>query len=224
MKLSLIATGLAVAVSVSAGAQDPPGALPWKCTNRPEADFLKQAPLGASRPAKDQLVVAWAKGSLTFRDSGVVAGDEGGTTYAYCGFRNGFHLIRKAEEELYSGFLIAHATGKILPGGYEVFMSPSHTMYLAVSQPHGQDGETWAVRSTNGSVLWDGYAGLIGSVGELGGMVLGELTSPRWTSDGKLRATFLCKGKPSMVVLQRSAGAWDWSPQMKCVHQPLQFR
>jgi hypothetical protein len=221
MTLRLSSTALAIALSATAGAQGRPALAPWTCANRPEADFLKQAPLPGTRPAKDQLVVAWAKGFLAFRDSGVVAGDEGGTTYTYCGFRNGFHLVQKAAEELYSGLLVVHSTGQILPGGHTVFVSPSNTLYLALSQPHGQDGETWTVRSTSGSVLWDGYAGLIGTVGQLTGMVLGELEDPHWTADGKLRATFMCKGKRSAVTLVRAAdGRWDWSPQMKCIHQP----
>jgi hypothetical protein len=223
MKHILRAAGLVLVLAV-ATARAQTAAKPWRCDNRPEADALKQAPLGATRPAKDELVVAWAKGSLVFRDSGVVAGDEGGTIYHYCGFRSGFHLIRKAEDELYWGVLVAHSSGKILPAGYEVWMAPSHTRYLAVSQPHGQDGETWAVYSTTGSILWKGYAGLVGSVGNLGGMVLGELKDPRWSPEGRLSATFMCKGKPSRVFLQRYEAGWDWSPQMTCVQQPGQFR
>ena len=219
----LRATVLCLALALSAAAQDSAATSGWMCANRPEADYLKEAPLGAARTAKDLLTVTWAKGSVAFRDSGVVAGDEGGTRYSYCGYRPGYHLVLKAEEELYTGVLVSHASGRILAAGYQVFMAPSNTEYLAVMQPHGQDGETWAVYSTSGSLLWKGYAGLIGRVPQFTfEMVLGELKDPHWTPSNELRATFMCKGKPSTVRLQRDRSGWSWAPRLECVHSGMQ--
>jgi hypothetical protein len=225
MRYLRLATILCFALAAAVDAQDPPAAPGWTCANRPEADYLKEAPLGATRAAKDQLIVNWSKGSLVFRDSGVVAGDEGGTSYTYCGYRAGYHLVRKAEEELYTGVLVAQSSGMLLPAGYEVFMAPSNTEYLAVMQPHGQDGETWAVYSTSGSLLWKGYAGLVGRVRQFTfDMVLGELKDPRWTTSNELSATFMCKGKPSTVSLQRDKSGWNWAPRLECVHAALQAK
>src|SRR4051794_13218561 len=73
-----VATAILLAVGSLAGAQSSAATGAWKC-DRAEAEALKQAPLGATRVAKDQLRIRWARGTSTFRDSGVVAGDEGGT-------------------------------------------------------------------------------------------------------------------------------------------------
>lgn len=213
-----VATAILLSVGSLAGAQPSAATGAWKC-DRAEAEAVKQAPLGATRIAKGQLRIRWARGTSTFRDSGVVAGDEGGTRYTYCGFRDGFHLLTKSEEELYTGVLLNHATGKVLPAGHTVVMSPGRTQYLAVVQPHGMDGEEWEVRSTDGAVIWKGYAGLLGRTPDFTfDMVLGELTWPRWTSATELTATFMCKSQPSAVSLKRDSIGWAWSPRLECVH------
>ena len=219
MKTALyIASLLTLAISSHALAQDRPAVSPWNCDRR-ESEVSKEAPLRADRISKDSFRVRWAAGATIFRDSGVVAGDAGGTTYRYCGFREGFHLVEKGEEELFAGILIVHSSGKILPAGHEVFMAPSRSQYLAVVQPHGQDGSTWILYSTTGAVLWKGYAGLIGRPpGYTYDAVLGELVNPHWTSSEELTATFMCKGKPSVVALKRVTAKWEWSPKLECNH------
>src|SRR4051812_41847557 len=98
-----------------------PGVTAVNCS-RKEAVALREAPLGASRVAKRRLTVKWSTGVATFQDSGVTDGELGGIGYMYCGYASAprLHLISKHDGDLFTGVLLDHVTGKLLPAGTSV--------------------------------------------------------------------------------------------------------
>lgn len=185
-----------------------------------EVTALRAAPPGVRRVSKERLTIRWARGTRVFRDTGVVAGEIGGTAYQYCGPVLGYHLIRKADEGMFTGVLLDTATGKLLPAGQVVMFAPDSARYFATQQPDGLDGEEWLVYSGTGTRIWKGLSGI--SAKASGGSYdyfVATLEAPHWTSQGELSATLRCASdttRTSAVTLRRTAARYSWVPAVHC--------
>ena len=185
-----------------------------------EASALRAAPASVRRDAAHRLSIAWAKGTRVFEDSGVVDGDMGGVRYEYCGAAHGYHLIRKADEGLFTGVLLDTATGRVLPAGHTVVFSPDASKYFAAQQPDGLDGEEWLIYARSGVQVWKGLSGIEAKSREGNWTTfIAILDQPRWTSSNELQATLRCASdttRTTTVTLRPSAGHYAWMPNVKC--------
>jgi len=94
-------------------------------------------------------MIRWARGTRVFGDTGVVAGELGGTAYEYCGRVLGYHLIRKADEGLFTGVLLDTQRGRSCRRGNS---SCSRPMVLATS-PLSSRTDTFRYLAA-GVLLW----------------------------------------------------------------------
>lgn len=192
-------------------------------TAKVEQDALRQAPKGARRLETHVLQVITNKGPQRFVDK--PPHDElGGLHWRYCGYnaQAKAHLIEKADEGLYSGELLLDETGKLLPAGHTVLFSPNAKEFLAIEQEDGVDGENWAVYGADGKTMWKGYAGTIAKVDGID-TVVSTFDHPQWTTQGELKARFVCASSKSkgVIRLTRSqSGERKWHGQGICAgHQ-----
>src|SRR5579859_4644957 len=166
-----------------------------------ETARLRNAPHGARRLSEHQLQVRWAAGTRIFKDKPPYEPLEG-VSWTYCGYNASFklHLIRKADNSLFTGVLLDDNTGLMLPGGLAILFSPDHSLYLAYEQPDGQDGETLKLYKRNGVLLWKGYD-FIGSPDGKSVIVDAEnMRNMRWDSQNRPQATLYLKGGRTMIV------------------------
>ena len=188
----------------------------------PEASALRAAPLGATR-ASERLTVNWAHGSTVFTDSGTKEGYIGGTGYLYCGFNAtvGLHLIHKTIEDEWTGILLDHATGKILPAGEQVSFAPLGTRYFAATHENGLAVEKWYIYARDGSLLWKALAGMSERHPSADyEYIVATLSQPRWGPNGEFQATLTCAigpaKPPTAVTLTRQSDGWVWLPKVSC--------
>lgn len=188
---------------------------------RKEAIALRDAPLGASRASTHRLDVKWSHGVSSFRDSRGFDGDLDGIGYGYCGYVSypGFHLISKNDNGVFTGVLLNHATGKILPAGKAVVFAPDKR-YFASVQPDGLDGEEWYVFSQTGVRQWKGLSGISAKHPTLKyDYFIATLEEPHWSASGELQATLKCsqgKRPPTLATLTHKDGQWTWQPTVAC--------
>jgi hypothetical protein len=191
-----------------------------RACGKSEDTALRAAPVAVRRVSKDRLMIRWARGIRIFRDTGVVAGELGGTAYEYCGQVLGYHLIRKADEGLFTGVLLDTVTGKLLPAGQFVMFAPDSARYFATQQPNGLDGEEWLVYSRTGTRVWKGLSGISAKASDAKyDYFIATLESPHWTSEGELSATLRCASdttRTAAVTLKRSGARYSWAPVMRC--------
>lgn len=185
-----------------------------------ETTALKQAPVKPRRIGEHVLEVRWNKGVQRFVDE--PPHDEGGMAgvhWRYCGYSQGAkaHLIEKTDAGLFTGTVLLHDTGRLLPGGHTVIFSPDRKKFLTVEQESGMDGETWAVYTTSGTQLWKGYAGTISKANNVE-IVAGTFDSPSWDAGGVLTANRICAATQirSQTKLLRERGVWTWSGDSRC--------
>ena len=168
------------------------------------------------------MIVHWRHGTATFRDSGNVAGEIGGVEYEYCGYSPEveMHLIRKSDDDLFTGVLLDSASGLILPAGKSVTFAPDHSRYFARAQSDGVDGEDWYLYSRTGLRLWRGMSFVSAKNGKDGSdFVAATLEEPHWSATGELRATFTCsvdKKSTTVLTLTARSGVWAWQPKVDC--------
>jgi hypothetical protein len=187
---------------------------------RSEAAALHDAPKGVERVSKSRLLVPWSKGLRPFADSGTVEGEMSGVAYQYCGFTYGYHLVKKNEEELFTGVLVDTLTGRVLPAGHTVIFAPDTTRYFAAQQPGGLDGEEWLLYTRGGARIWKGLSG-VEAKSPTGSWTyfIATLEQPRWSTAGDLQATLRCADdttKSAVVTLRFSRGRYRWMPAVAC--------
>jgi hypothetical protein len=182
-----------------------------------EAARLRQAPRGAKRLNKHQLEVRWAAGTRTFKDKPpyeLLAG----VSWAYCGYNAALklHLIRKADNDLFTGVLLDDNTGRTLPGGLAILFSADRRFYLAYEQPDGQDGETLKLYKQDGDLLWTGYDFISPADGKSVIVDAENMRNMRWDNQNRPQATLYLKdGRTTTVTLMRdSEGKLDWLPRV----------
>jgi len=182
-----------------------------------ETARLRQAPHGAKRLSEHQLEVRLAEGTRTFKDEPPYEPLDG-ISWAYCGYNPALklHLIRKADNGLFTGVLLDDTTGRLLPGGLAVLFSPDYSLYLAYEQPDGQDGETLKLYKRNGVMLWKGYDFIVSPDGKSVIVDAENMRNMRWDSQNRPQATlYLEGGRTATVTLMRDGkGKLDWLPQV----------
>lgn len=180
-----------------------------RCSGK-EANTLAHAPTGVTRLDAHTLQIAWLHGKQRFRDTPPHDEALAGVHWQYCGFdsASGLHLVAKADGSLFTGVLLEQKSGRVIPAGQVVLLSPDRRHFLASRQPDGLDGEEWLLATTRGRVLWQGTSNLTGKEGE----IRATLENPRWTSSGALQATQLCltDSAQSTATLQKMQGRWRW--------------
>jgi len=171
------------------------------------------------------LKVNWAGGSTVFADSGTQEGYLGGVAHRYCGFSRilAAHLIHRVDEDLFTGVLLDHATGKIMPAGEQVSLAPDGTVYFASAHANGLDGELWYLYARDGSLIWSGLSGISEQHPEYEyEYFIATLSQPRWSSAGELQATLTCATRPAglsaTVTLTRDNDEWTWLPVIRCTN------
>jgi len=178
---------------------------------------LQQAPHGAKRVSKHQLEVRWTSGTRIFKDKPPYEPLDG-VSWAYCGYNAvlKLHLIRKADQGLFTGVLLDDTTGSLVPGGEAVLFSPDQHFYLAYEQPDGLDGESLKLYKRNGVMLWEGYDFIESPDGESVIVDSENMRDMRWDKQNRPQATlYLRGGKTTTVTLMRDdKGKMDWLPRV----------
>ena len=151
---------------------------------------FQQAPHGAKRVSEHQLEVRWAAGTRVFKDKPPYEPLDG-VSWAYCGYSPvlKLHLIRKADQDLFTGVLLDDRTGSLLPGGEAVLFSPDQHFYLAYEQPDGLDGECLKLYKRNGIMQWKGYDFIASPDGKSVIVDSENMRDMRWGKQNRPQAT-----------------------------------
>lgn len=168
---------------------------------------LNKSPHGARRMDEHTLEVKFSGGSKTFKDEGPFDYDLDGVEYNYCDYNAAvkFHLIRKRDQDLFTGILLNESNGKILDAGQLVIFSPDHKKYFASRQPNGMDGSQWFIFTVAGQLEWRGDS------------MADTLIEPNWSPAGKFQAKYRCGDEDyKPVVLTKAGKEWSWVPEPKC--------
>jgi hypothetical protein len=168
---------------------------------------MNKAPNGARRIDEHTLEVKFAGGSKSFKDEAPFDYELDGVEYEYCDYNPAvkFHLIRKRDQDLFTGFLMNESSGKILDAGQVVIFSPDGKKYFASRQANGMDGTQWFIFTVAGQLEWQGDS------------MADTLVDPGWNSEGKFQAKYRCSDDDyKIVVLTRSGKQWSWVPEAKC--------
>jgi hypothetical protein len=172
---------------------------------------MRLAPSPVTRASKHILVVHWQKGVHRFADvAPYMIGEIAGRSWTYCGYSAeiGVHAVQKNDEKINSGVLIDQKTGLILPGGFSVSFSPDRTKYIAYEQVDGSDFSNLKLYRRDGTLIWSGYDGLLGTGNE---EMSPEFDRVYWKSSGDLMAEYLLENKKILLMLKKNAqGKWDW--------------
>lgn len=211
----------ALLITAVTSANDDNGVLRCEHPNGRDALQIKLAPSGlVQRIAKHKLQLRWAGGVKTWQDKPPYDDPmDDGEVFLYCGMHqaSGLHLIASAGGGLFSGVLFDAATGKTLPAGQQVKLSPDASRYFASEQPSGLDGEQWQIYSRSGKQLWSGYSFLSNPQGQM----TATLEAPRWVNNKVLTAQLSCispaaQGKTQQIFLQEQGKSWTWQPKTQC--------
>jgi hypothetical protein len=168
---------------------------------------MNKAPHGARRIDEHTLEVKFAGGSKSFKDEGPFDYDLDGVGYEYCDYSAStkFHLIRKRDQDLFTGILMSETSGKVLDAGQVVIFSPDGKKYFASRQPNGMDGSEWFIFTVSGELEWQGNS------------MADTLIEPNWSSAGKFQARYRCGDEDYKdVVLTKMGKEWGWVPEPKC--------
>jgi hypothetical protein len=182
-----------------------------------ETARLSQAPHGAKRLSEHQLEVRLAAGIRTFKDEPPYEPLDG-ISWAYCGYNPvlKIHLIRKADNGLFTGVLLDDNTGRLLPGGFAILFSPDQSLYLAYEQPDGQDGETLKLYQRNGLMLWKGYDFIVSPDGKSVIVDAEDMRNMRWDNQDRPQATLYLRGgrTTTVTLMPDTKGKLDWLPRV----------
>lgn len=168
---------------------------------------MTKAPSGAKRLDEHTLEVKFAKGSKTFKDEPPFDYELDGVKYNYCDYSPTvkFHLIKKRDQDLFTGVLMSESSGKILDAGQLVIFSPDGNKYFASRQPNGMDGSEWFIFTVTGQMEWQGNS------------ITDTLVEPGWSEDGKFQAKYRCSDEEYIsLTLTKSGKQWEWVPEPKC--------
>jgi len=189
------------------------------------AAMFRENPFGARRISKHHLVVGWERGRQNFIDEPPYDQILDGVSYLYCGYNPTMQmsLIHKREDDIFTGVLLDHITGTVMPAGQYVSFSKDKKKYFATVQPDGLDGEEWYVYTKDGKLEWKGLSGISQKHPKFNYyFFVVELSSPRWNADGLLEAIGKCTaGKDrqeneTTVRLKRIGPRWEWLPKISC--------
>jgi hypothetical protein len=169
------------------------------------------------RRSKHQLTVITRAGSRQFTDQPPHDEPLSGVHYHFCARKDGWVLLTKDNQGVFTGVLVNETTGQVAPAGETVLFSEDRRAYLATEQPDGLDGNVWSVYSVDGRKSWSGYSFISRDAAQ--GTIDSTLSDPAWTPTGELTATATCLEDLAVqwqVKLVKKAGAWDWQPRKRC--------
>lgn len=178
-----------------------------------ETKLLRAANGMAVRRSIHELRLTVAGKELTFKDTPPYDEPLDGTSYTYCGRKEGYSLIADREGDVFTGKLIDERTGRILDAGQEVMFSPDRRAYLASEQIDGMDGPMWTIHSIDGKVSWKGPSFVEPSTPHSSAI---SLDSPAWTASGELVAKVNCSANNELAKLVKINGAWKWRLPPSC--------
>ncbi|MEA9563751.1 MULTISPECIES: hypothetical protein [unclassified Xanthomonas] len=167
------------------------------------------------RVGAHRLEVKTDAGTQMFDDSPPYDEPLDGAEYRYCDRRDAYVLLHHRDGDSFAGVLIDTRSGKQLPGGTQVVISPDRSRYLAVVQVDGMDGEQWRVLDFNKRTLISTTSMLLSQDATTG---IAELSAPQWFGT-QLQATATCLSDDTQhwqVRLANAQGAWDWQPRRAC--------
>lgn len=168
---------------------------------------MSKAPSGARRLDEHTLEVKFANGSKSFKDEPPFDYELDGVKYNYCDYNAAvkFHLIKKRDQDLFTGVLMSESNGKILDAGQLVIFSPDRKKYFASRQPDGMDGTQWFIFTLAGKLEWQGDS------------MADTLVEPTWNAEGEFQAKYRCGDEDyKTVILTKSGKEWSWVPETKC--------
>jgi hypothetical protein len=168
---------------------------------------MNKAPSGARRIDEHTLEVKFSNGSKSFHNEPPFDYELDGVEYEYCDYNPTvkFHLIRKRDQDVFTGVLMSETNGKTLDAGQLVIFSPDGKKYFAARQPNGMDGNQWFIFTVAGELEWKGDS------------MADTLVEPGWNSEGKFQAKYRCSNEDyKTVVLTKSRKEWSWVPEAKC--------
>lgn len=164
------------------------------------------------------LQVNTAAGPRRFADKAPYGEELSGVRYEVCSEQDGFVLLHKADEGLFTGTLIDLQSGAVTPGGETVLFSPDRRAYFVTEQPDGLDGSQWKIYARDGRLSWSGYSFTETAKGS--GMVAMFLGEPHWLPNGEFAAKASCNGTFDdswpVKLIRQAKGEWRWQPQKKC--------
>ena len=194
----------------------PASGAPFTCQGEEKARIAKVGQSVVSRPSRHELRVLVNGKTLKFIDKAPYGEDMDGTRYEFCDRQDGYILLQFFDDMVFTGKLIDEASGAVTPGGEDVILSPDRRAYFASEQPDGLDGNVWKIYAINGKQSWSGYS-FITEPGNAD-MAMAYLSAPAWDDKGRFSATAQCANsrKTWKTTLTKNAGAWDWSPIVKC--------
>ena len=169
------------------------------------------------RRSKHQLTVTTQAGTKQFIDQPPHDEPLAGVHYFFCDRKDGWVLVTKDDQAVFTGALINLTTGQVTPAGETVLFSPDRRAYFATEQPDGLDGEVWSVYSIDGRKSWSGYSFISSETQQ--DTIDSYLSNPTWTATGELTATAACVGKLEVqwrVKLVKKADDWNWQPRKRC--------
>lgn len=180
-----------------------------------ESARLKQAPHGTGRVAEHVLEIGWSGGKLMLKDEQPYD-DPDSVHWSYCGYNEALkvHMVLKDGEAVSSGVLVDDTTGTILPGGQKLLFSKKAEYYLAYYQDDGRDGKTLKLYRRDGTLLWEGFNGLLTPDGEY---QVAYFEKMQWDDRGRPQAIAhdIKSGNVQTVTLtQNSTGKWEWLPHI----------
>ncbi|MCC4635081.1 hypothetical protein [Xanthomonas dyei] len=167
------------------------------------------------RVGAHRLEVATDAGTQVFTDSPPYDAPLDGAEYRYCDRRDAYVLLHHRDGDSFAGVLIDTRSGKQLPGGTQVVISPDRSRYLAVVQVDGMDGAQWRVLDFNQRTLITTTSMLLSQDATTG---IAELSAPQWFGT-QLQATATCLSDDTQhwqVRLANAQGAWNWQPRSAC--------
>jgi hypothetical protein len=184
-----------------------------------ETARLHQSPHGAKRLSRHQLEVTWAGGKAVFKDRPPYNEPLEGLRWVYCGYSSTLklHLIGKGDGDLFTGTLLDDQTGLRLPGGDPVVFSPDRQYYLAYEQPDGLDGENLTLYKRDGTVVWEGYNGVLSRDGKSVVVNSENMRDMRWDNQDRPQATVHLDGGRALVITltHTRSGEWEWLPPLQ---------
>ncbi len=172
----------------------------------------------ATRKSLHELQIKTVNKFHIFRDKPPHDEPLSGTHYYFCDRKDGFILLMKEDEMLFTGTLINEVTGQITPGGETVIFSIDRRAYFTTEQPNGMDGSIWKIYAVNGKISWDG----INYIPKNGDWNYADayLEDAQWKNNGEFMAIARCTKNLDIswkVTLKKNDGIWGWHPKKKCV-------
>lgn len=194
----------------------------FNCEDVLQDYFFMQAPHGARRISEHVLEVKYSAGVKKFVDKPPHDDFIGGLHWSYCGYNKNVkvHLIKRQENDLYSGSLLFDETGKVIKAGHTVIFSPNMRSFLAIEQSAGSDGQDWTLYDTSGHKHWTGFStiSIPGKPTDTYSWEAATIENPSLSDDLQISAHMFCwqSGKKGNVTLKKIGGKREWLPKIEC--------